>query len=302
MKKIVISILFLIVTSSIGWGQVLLCGTPSNRPDSAMILELEQIEQQRGTSPNIDTVYFNLQIHIIRNSNHFTSLNLDSLEKDIKELEDYFDLIAIKFHQCKEYDYIDDDDYFDFHNSDETSLISHHNRLGYINVYIANRVYINNIEYGGYSYRPTDSGARNFVIISNNCVRNMCLVHEMGHFFNLYHTHDTINGYELADGSNCSSAGDLCCDTPADPELSYNNVNSNCQYIGNATDPNGDRYDPDPHNIMSNSRHKCLDEFSTIQYIRMRNAAFLSNRTNLWMNRKILEVGNHIQAITAVSD
>jgi hypothetical protein len=61
------------------------------------------------------------------------------------------------------------------------------------------------------------------------------LSHEFGHCLGLFHTHsgrgcnDYINCEEDIDGSNCSTCGDLVCDTPADPCLS-GNVNINCDY------------------------------------------------------------------------
>ena len=39
--------------------------------------------------------------------------------------------------------------------------------------------------------------------------------HEMGHVFFLYHPFETQFGIECTSGSNCATAGDLVCDTPA---------------------------------------------------------------------------------------
>ncbi len=76
----------------------------------------------------------------------------------------------------------------------------------------------------------------------------------MGHFLGLYHPHEDAlgDGKEYVNGSNCSSAGDFLCDTPADPNLLYY-TDDNCQYVGTLTDPLGDAYQPDVENIMSYS-------------------------------------------------
>ncbi|HRH37591.1 MAG TPA: M43 family zinc metalloprotease, partial [Flavobacteriales bacterium] len=76
--------------------------------------------------------------------------------------------------------------------------------------------------------------------------------HEVGHVLGLMHTHDTIFGAELVDGSNCVTAGDFICDTPADPNLSLPGMieYGTCNYIGTATDANGDAYAPSTTNIM----------------------------------------------------
>lgn len=80
--------------------------------------------------------------------------------------------------------------------------------------------------------------------------------HELGHCLNLLHTHSTSNGIEYINGSNCSTAGDLVCDTPADPELNSTNVDSSCNYFG------GGGYNPLTNNIMSYSPFGCREHFT----------------------------------------
>lgn len=82
------------------------------------------------------------------------------------------------------------------------------------------------------------------------------LTHEIGHYFGLYHTSDDFtdaNGnLELVNGSNCETAGDFICDTPASPDLNDSNINEpTCNYIGTETDSNGDLYMPDTFNFMT---------------------------------------------------
>ena len=67
--------------------------------------------------------------------------------------------------------------------------------------------------------------------MNNLCVDNgSTFIHEMGHFFNLYHTHTTTNGEENVLRNNCTWAGDGFCDTPADPRLNSENVEE-CEYV-----------------------------------------------------------------------
>ncbi|MBK9598328.1 MAG: hypothetical protein IPO60_08400 [Flavobacteriales bacterium] len=79
--------------------------------------------------------------------------------------------------------------------------------------------------------------------------------HEVGHALGLMHTHDTVLGAELVDGSNCATAGDFICDTPADPDLGLPGMiaYAGCTYIGTALDANGEAYHPSTSNIMSYS-------------------------------------------------
>lgn len=99
--------------------------------------------------------------------------------------------------------------------------------------------------------------------------------HELGHCLGLYHTHETVFGNELVDGSNCSSAGDKVCDTPADPQLGTSNVTfPGCTYNGTTRDANNDLYNPDTDIIMSyavdvTNAINCRDRFSGGQFSRM---------------------------------
>lgn len=99
------------------------------------------------------------------------------------------------------------------------------------------------------------------------------LAHEMGHFWGLPHTFENP-GQELADGSNCTTAGDGICDTPADPysgpDIEYV---TDCIFTWMGLDPNGDYYDPDVGNIMS--YYDCTCHFSYQQYQKMA-ATFLN--------------------------
>jgi hypothetical protein len=99
------------------------------------------------------------------------------------------------------------------------------------------------------------------------------LAHEMGHFWGLEHTFENA-GQELANGSNCATAGDQICDTPADPYSSPDIVYvTDCIFTWMGLDPNGDYYDPDVGNIMS--YYDCTCHFSYQQYQKMA-ATFLN--------------------------
>jgi len=132
----------------------------------------------------------------------------------------------------------------------------------------------------GYAYYP---GGPDVILMKNRCAINgSTLPHEIGHFFSLIHTHGSSNIFltdELVNGSNCDTAGDLICDTPADPQLGSDNVNTSCVYTGTFIDGNGDSFVPDPNNIMSYSRKECRTQFSTQQFARI-YATFQNTRNN----------------------
>lgn len=136
--------------------------------------------------------------------------------------------------------------------------------------------------YCGLAYYP--STGETAILMNNHCAGHegnySTLAHEVGHFLNLYHIHDTRFGRECPNGSNCDQAGDLLCDTPADPNL-YTRVH-NCEWVGNTTPPvecSGE-YDPQIENIMSYAPKDCTDYFTPLQIERMR-VALLGFRSHL---------------------
>lgn len=102
------------------------------------------------------------------------------------------------------------------------------------------------------------------------------LSHEFGHCLGLFHTHsgrgcdDYTNCAENINESNCSTCGDLICDTPADPCLS-GNVNANCEYTGSSD------FHPDVRNIMSYAPPTCLNRLTTGQVERIHSTIMNSS-------------------------
>jgi PKD repeat protein len=125
-------------------------------------------------------------------------------------------------------------------------------------------------------------------IMDNACSgvsgNNSTFPHELGHYFFLYHTHETAFGAECPDSSNCLTAGDLFCSTPADPRLS-GLVQGNCAYSGNVGLPpgcTGGVYNPQTENLMSYSNKNCRDLFTQEQSDKM-IWTLLNLRTNLFL-------------------
>ena len=108
--------------------------------------------------------------------------------------------------------------------------------------------------------------------------------HEMGHYFNLLHTFDNDLGDECVDGSNCAIAGDVICDTPADPSALTGGPEYDplaCLYTGVTLDAcgSGDPYDPLMNNLMSYFSG-CRTAFTTEQ-INVISAIAADERSNL---------------------
>jgi hypothetical protein len=136
-------------------------------------------------------------------------------------------------------------------NATHLAMLSGTHVAGCLNIY-----YLANLPY---------AGGDAFSIPSSFCVieRSSMLFnssanvtsHEVGHCLGLSHTFETAQGEETINRSNCNTAGDRVCDTPADPYSHEEEdcfSNNNCMYTGNCEDPNGHRnYSPPYSNIMS---------------------------------------------------
>jgi hypothetical protein len=106
--------------------------------------------------------------------------------------------------------------------------------------------------------------------------------HEMGHCFGLYHTFERHFGTEniprSGDCRNCTVAGDLLCDTRADPHSdTYDTgtrIDANCNFTGTLTqacDGTNITFNMDPHNVMAYGRRACRDVFTSGQGARARS-------------------------------
>ncbi|WP_462248840.1 zinc metalloprotease [Ekhidna sp.] len=110
----------------------------------------------------------------------------------------------------------------------------------------------------------------NYMHIASGSANAGTIAHETGHIFSLEHTFGTgdvlaaaagepfTSTDELVDGSNCGTAGDFVCDTPADPYIFPSGDETepvtyfeNCIFVYDSVDAKGFYYDPQPGNIMS---------------------------------------------------
>jgi hypothetical protein len=108
----------------------------------------------------------------------------------------------------------------------------------------------------------------NYIFLNKKFFSGNYLSCMIGHFFGLLSTHEKTGGIEFVDESNCSTKGDLICDTYADPDL-LNMVDKKCLYFGVFRDPKSIYFIPSVANIMSNSPGKCRCLFTKQQYRRM---------------------------------
>ena len=206
-----------------------------------------------------------VQFHIVRENGGSGGVNYASIQNELEIVNDRF-APDLQFAECGEVDYINSTAYYTLSSFNEGHTMSFdHNEPDVLNVYYVG-------DANGFCGWANFSGSlpRDYIVLDNACATNTStLAHEIGHYFDLYHTHEGSFGSECVDGSNCAVAGDRHCDTPADPVLS-GDVNASCEYTGTDLDNcNFEPYDPDVTNIMSYSRKACRSYFSPEQRARV---------------------------------
>jgi len=213
------------------------------------------------------TQYIRMTSHIVRYSDGSGGLSEDRVATAIETLNDHVASTGLVFFQDGDTIYLDSDEYADCTSTESYSLRAIDSVDGSVNVWFVP----NFINLCGKSSFP--GASTQGIVMDNDCTANPSVpnfstfTHEVGHYFNLYHTHTTTFGVECVDGSNCDSAGDLFCDTPADPNIS-GWVTSVCVYTGTFTDAcgSGDPYNPSTENLMSYSNKWCRDTFTPEQH------------------------------------
>lgn len=226
---------------------------------------------------------FPVKVGIVTKSDGSGGLTKEQVVNEIKELNDHFIHANIRFVLLDDIKFIRSDEHYNFNSSKEKEFGEQYDTKHVINIYFFNAVYKFGYNVCGYAPYPSEYSAQynqDRVMMRNDCALNgATLIHEMGHFFSLYHTHgqNTKAGQkELVTRSvgarNCETAGDMLCDTPADPKLK-GKVDAYCNYKGGDRDVRGEAYTPNPRNIMAYSVMGCRDEMTKGQYGRMNYAA-----------------------------
>jgi hypothetical protein len=115
---------------------------------------------------------------------------------------------------------------------------------------------------GGFSYILSKQ-TNNVVLSRFDLEDDKVLVHEMGHFFGLYHTFEEDQFGKDNFVEDCKVAGDCLCDTPPDPGSGYEvYINpSKCEMIGLKHD-NGHEYKPLINNFMAYYKPCYLQPYS----------------------------------------
>ncbi len=222
-----------------------------------------------------------MRVHIVRHTNGTGGVTMDVINHELSNLNYAMLPQQIEWF-IKSINYIDDSNLYDFDFSQEESALCDPNQINdAVNVFWVNSISGTSIGSAcGLAYYPANAAYSIRVFMDKDCAGGgywETFVHEFGHHLNLYHTFEgTENGPNDPNAehvprsgpqSNCTTAGDLLCDTAADPE---GTVDINCVYNSGGTDIYGNPYNPDVDNIMSYYPDWCGGTlFTSGQYTRI---------------------------------
>lgn len=254
--------------------------------------QIRDVLSHRGIARN-GNVCVALQAHIVTKSDMNGGTTTIALNYALSALNAHFKEAGISFYWAGAPQYIVNTDLYDFggHSGDlggpdfEGTLASATTEsYSAINIFFLNSITKpQGNQVSGYTYLPVnDSPDRNRIFVTNGALfsANGTMVHEMGHYFGLLHTHHHTDEGPSALGSehvartgamsNCSNSGDLICDTEADPGFDANHFDfQNCRYTGTAADIFGLPYQPMTDNIMSYYPDMCGGHFTEGQIERI---------------------------------
>ncbi len=216
-----------------------------------------------------------ITVHTVQRQDGSLVISQDQILAAVESLNQTMDTIKLSFEVC-------DFRTMENHNfawlvreEEEDEMVALNYQLNTLNMYFVDSVHIGGQRAPGFTYMP-GTGPDVMVLAGTGVMK-----HKIGHYLGLFHTNETSMGLEFVDLSNCETAGDLICDTDADPyfpTIEYDPFT--CNLTETLVDPNGDLFVPPMDNIMS-AYGPCQCRFSRGQYQRMAEQ-FLLGRTYLW--------------------
>ncbi|MEO0405415.1 MAG: M43 family zinc metalloprotease [Bacteroidota bacterium] len=221
---------------------------------------------------------FQVHVYITRDSLSTPITTVEQIQEAIDGLNEQFEPIDMTFTICED-EVLEDFHFFNWSQADdEEYALNYHYNPNVINMYFTNTVEtIDEGVVGGYAFFPGGPRATVIGVDGDGTVPLTVLVHEMGHFFGLYHTFEVEFGVEDINQNNCDVAGDFICDTEADIN---GDVNDDCEYQGPFSDGTN-FYTPPLDNWMSYYT-SCACRFTIQQYNKMVENYLDTERFNLW--------------------
>ena len=273
---------------------------------AVLALKIKRVNQVQ----NNGITYVPIRPHIIRRTNGTGGYTTVSMNNVMALTNSYYLRAGFQFFfSGVSPDYVDDDALFAvFTSGTSETAVATRNVADAMNQYYVHSFGANST-LGGYAKFPTNdlASTQSFILDEGDDadMGNRLVPHELGHSFNLLHTHEPANGYELVSEANCATAGDLVCDTPADPYGRFAGASSTCvsgcppAYICGFTEPGtGALYNPSPTNIMS-YYFPCQHDLTNGQYDRLSAGLALRQTHTAYSLTAVSTAVNPATALTA---
>lgn len=270
------------------------CDTPTLSPterraleaEAAMAFQLKKASMAKSRLAATIT-YVPIRPHILRRDDGTSRFTLRQINNIIALANSKFLPDGIQFFFAGTTpNYIDNTALFgNFTNVNSATIVSSNDATNAMNQYFVDD--FAHTTAGGYAQFPANTlkSTESFIRYTNNeSFLGGLIAHELGHNFNLIHTFEPTTPRELIDGSNCNTAGDKVCDTPADPYswpefpgasetcVSGCPLGFSCNIIEASS---GLQYNPLTSNIMSYYPSTCQTTFTTGQFTRVQAALAL---------------------------
>ncbi len=252
--------------------QMLPCGTKVTKADREYALE----HLSNSRSAPVTRLFRKISItaHIVKDSLGGFAVTEGQVLAAVESLNSIMDTIKLSFEVC-DFREVENHNFSKLiREEEEAEMIALNYQVNTLNMYFVKEIWVGGAPAGGYAYLP---GGPDVVVLAGTGA----MKHEVGHYLGLFHTFETSVGGEFVNLSNCETAGDLVCDTDADPyfpEIEYDPIT--CNLTETWADSNGDLYVPPMDNIMS-YYGPCRCRFSRGQYQRMADT-YLQSRAYLW--------------------
>jgi hypothetical protein len=249
------------------------CGTVGEWAEqvSERLLRNKDILKSNPLQFRNEITYVPIKFHLVAKTDGTGRITENKVLEQLCALNQDYAPMNIQFYIKNGFKYINNTAVYDNHPTTTATIMSFNRDPGAINIWI-----VNDASPGGGGGPGTVLGYYNpslvldWIVVRRDQIgaSTSTLSHEVGHFFSLNHPHNgwdaepwdlSVHGNpapvtspggvptERADGSNCETAGDYLCDTPAD----YNGFGwANCNYTGGAQDPTGALINPEERLFM----------------------------------------------------
>ena len=296
MKQLIyILLLFLVPLSAQSQVSFDVCGTKTTKADMQRLIANKLAASKINYHKSGAITWVPMKFHLVADNNGSGRIDQSRVFDVICNLNaDYLDQ-DIQFYISGDFNLINNTVIYNHTTSGAGTQMQIRKANNALNVFIGNSAGASS---GGGVTLGYYSGFRDliFAVKSTMTATNNTLTHEVGHFFSIphvfygweetdyednYYNNDntslpnppnTLNyagqtiHVEKADGSNCATAADLFCDTPADYNLGLGWPQGNCNYNNGAVDPTGAAIDPDESNYMCYfNAINCINSFTAEQ-------------------------------------